>query len=208
MFDLDGTLLDTSEGILSSVRYIIDKAGLPPLDEAELKTFIGPPIQNSLRRRFGLTPEKAMELGNAFRERYKETDLLKAVPYPGIYELLGGLRAMGLRAAVATYKREDYAVDLLAHFGFLPYFDLVRGSDPAGQLTKADIIRQCIRDLQVRDQSKAVLVGDTLSDAQGAKDAGISFIAAGYGFGYRPKDTVEDAITVIAEPLELLRRLG
>ena len=76
LFDLDGTLLDTSEGILSSVRYIIDKAGLPPLDEAELKTFIGPPIQTSLRRRFDLTPEKAMELVVALGKIYKADGLV------------------------------------------------------------------------------------------------------------------------------------
>ncbi len=80
VFDVDGTLLDTSEGVLSSVQYTINKHNLPTIDEIKLRTFIGPPIQDSFARVYGLTGDILQELAVTFRNQYKDVDLLKAVP--------------------------------------------------------------------------------------------------------------------------------
>ena len=86
IFDVDGTLLDTTEGVLSSVRYTIETHKLDMPSEEELKKFIGPPIQDSFQRIYGFEKEKLQELATTFRNHYKDVDLLKAVPYEGILE--------------------------------------------------------------------------------------------------------------------------
>lgn len=91
VFDVDGTLLDTSEGVLASVKYTIKEHNLPEIDEEVLKTFIGPPIQNSFSKVYGLKGDILQELATTFRNQYKDVDLLKAVPYEGIYSVFEAL---------------------------------------------------------------------------------------------------------------------
>lgn len=121
VFDVDGTLLDTTEGVLSSVEYTIEHFGFEPLSEQRLKKFIGPPIQNSFADAYGLSGDILQEIASVFRNRYKDVDLLKAKPYDGIYEAMDSLVKKDVKIAVATYKRQDYAERILRHFGFDRY---------------------------------------------------------------------------------------
>ena len=192
ILDLDGTLLDTTEGILNAVRYTIDKCGLPDLSEETIKTFIGPPIQDSFRKAYCIEDtDKLQELATIFRNRYKDNDLYKAKPYPGIYQACEELQAADVLLAVATYKREDYAVDLLRHFGFDKYMTAIYGADHENILKKADIIQKCLNllDKPYRQnfRGNAVMVGDTENDRLGAQRAGIDFIGVTYGFGFQDK---------------------
>ena len=91
IFDLDGTLLDTSEGILNSVSHVIAQLGLEPLSQAQLKTFIGPPVQDSFRKHYNLHEDDIQLASNLFREHYKTVNLFKAKPYDGIYTLFDSL---------------------------------------------------------------------------------------------------------------------
>ena len=95
IFDLDGTLLDTSEGVFASVRHTVEALGKPALDEATLRTFIGPPVKLSLIRLYGLDEDAANHATEIFRTQYKDHDLLKAEPYAGIKDLIRALRAQG-----------------------------------------------------------------------------------------------------------------
>lgn len=190
VFDVDGTLLDTTEGVLSAVRYTINKEGLKPLTPEVQKTFIGPPVQESFARIYGVPEEEAQRLAAVFRSRYKGEDLLKAVPYPGIYELCEKLRKKGVAIAIATYKREDYARTLLQHFGFDKYSDVIYGADHFNKLKKADIICKCMERLGVTDYSCAVMIGDSDNDAIGAAGLGTDFLGVTYGFGFRTKEDV------------------
>ena len=116
IFDVDGTILNTTEGVLAAVKYTIDKMGFHPLDEAQLLTFIGPPIQDSFAKAYGLEGQILQVIAACFRDRYKDFELLKAVPYEGIYEVFQALSDNGVKLAVATYKRQDYAEDILRYF--------------------------------------------------------------------------------------------
>ena len=184
LFDLDGTLLDTSEGIMDSVRYTIARLGHEPLPVDTILKFVGPPIQNSLMTYVGLTLEEAQKGANIFRDYYKNNALFKASLYSGIKELLVELKNKGVKIGVATYKREDYAIDLLRYFGIANYCDVMHGADNENILTKADIVEMCISELK-EDKSDVLLVGDTVHDAKGAQDSGIGFIAVTWGFGYK-----------------------
>lgn len=190
LFDLDGTLLDTSEGILSSVKYTIDVMGFEPIDDGFFETFIGPPIQHTLQRIYHLDDATRDKAAAVFREHYSTVDLCKAKLYDGVLVTLSEIKQKGIKIAVATYKREDYTTKLLDKFGISPYCDWIQGSDFAGILTKADIIELCIQKLNV-DRNKVLMVGDTEHDLIGAKEAGRDFLAIQYGFGF--SNIVHDA---------------
>lgn len=195
IFDLDGTLMDTSIGVLKSVKYTIDKMKFEELSEEELRLFIGPPIQNSFRNKYRLDDNKTNEAALMFRNSYKEKFLYDAEVYPGVIELLSYLRSNNILTMVATYKREDYTLMLLEHFGLNKYFDFIKGSDMEGQLTKTDIVNLCI-EKSGQNKDNIVLIGDTKHDELGAKEAKIDFIAVTYGFGFKKGEKVEDAICV------------
>ena len=190
VFDLDGTLLDTSEGVLASVRYTIERFGFPTLGESQLKNFIGPPIQNSFAIAYGLKGEILQEIASVFRDRYKKFDLLKAVPYEGIYDVFQKLVEKGIQPAIATYKRQDYATEILTHFGFDKYTDIMYGGDHENKMKKNDIIRNAVRAAGVADLNDAVMIGDSDNDAIGAEMLGVRFIGVTYGFGFRTEADV------------------
>ena len=192
VFDLDGTLLDTSEGIGRSVAYVIKTMKYPEVSDEVMRTFIGPPIQRSFARVFGLDQDEANAAADMFRARYKESDILLARPYDGIFDTIRSLSKAGVRSAVATYKRQDYAEKILVHFGFDKVCDVICGSDLEGKLTKKDIIVNAIRKLGVSDKSRAVMVGDSDNDAIGAAECGVDFIAATYGFGFASAEDADE----------------
>lgn len=184
LFDLDGTLLDTSAGIQKSVEHTLRELALPALPTEVIRTFVGPPINRSLQKTFQLTDEQTQIATNVFRTLYKEKYLLEAAAYPGVMELLKKLREAGAKLGVATYKRDDYARQLLDYYGLSPLFDQIQGCDMESRWSKTDIIEMVLQRLGCMDKEQAVLVGDTVHDYTGAKECGIAFAAVGYGFGF------------------------
>ncbi len=205
VFDLDGTLLDTSEGIYRSLGYVIDTLNLERPGDDVMRTFIGPPIQRSFARVYGMDNDEANRAAGLFRDRYKDKDVLLARPYDGIIETIEKLNAAGIRTGVATYKRQDYADRILEHFGFDKVFRVMCGSDPEGLLTKKDIIENALKALGADDRYRAVMVGDSDNDAIGAGEIGVCFIGVTYGFGFASAGDVDeyDNIGAAARPEDI-----
>lgn len=193
LFDLDGTLLDTSEGIKHSVSYAISKMGYKSLPEDIILKFVGPPIQNSLMLYCGVDSVEAQKGANIFRDFYKNEALFEASLYEGVVPMLDCLKEKGIKIGVATYKREDYALELLNHFGITKFCSVIHGADNENKLTKADIINLCILELGC-NRSETVLVGDTEHDENGAIKAGVGFIAVTWGFGYKKRGETKYAM--------------
>lgn len=189
IFDVDGTLLDATEGILKSVSSSIEYFNLPPLPKETLLQFVGPPVLSSAMRFFQLSETQAQKFTDYFRTRYAAGDVFLAKPYPDIFKLLDILKSKGLKLGVATYKRQDYALELMKHFGFDKYMSAICGADNDNKLTKTDIVNLCIEKLGAAKDS-TVLIGDSVHDATGAQNAGISFIGVTYGFGFKSKDEI------------------
>lgn len=204
IFDLDGTLMDTSSGILMAVKDTIKDHGMPGLSEEKIRTFIGPPIQWSFEAQYGISKEEAQRMADTFRALYSTKHLLGAVPYPGIYDLLHALNERGMKSAIATYKREDYALRLLKHYHFDDYTDIMYGGDNDGTLKKHDIIQKCIDTADVKNLNEVVMVGDTLHDSNGAKELGVDFIGVSYGFGFHGDDA-KDIDSMADTPQDILR---
>lgn len=205
IFDIDGTLLDTSEGILSSVDFVINTMNLTKINSVTKQSFIGPMIHNSFRNVYHLPEDKVYQAANLFRKHYSEVDLDKAIPYENISELLSYLKEHHYRLGVATYKRQDYAEHILKIFDIAKYFDYIVGSDFAGKLTKQEIIDTCVANIGV-DKEKVLMIGDTDNDKLGAEKAGVDFLAVTYGYGFKPKDNLycakADTVTAIKNFIE------
>ena len=191
IFDLDGTLANTSLGVINSVKYTQCKMGLPYLSEEKMYSYVGPPMEESYNRNFGLTGEKLKQAVKYHKEYalakgYKELTL-----YDGVYELLVRLRAKNVKTAVATLKAQTTADKIFSEYKLDKLFDIVVGTDSATPKSKAQLLNDCIA-ATGEDKSDAVLVGDSVYDAIGAEQAGIAFIAVTYGFGFKSEDDLEN----------------
>lgn len=208
IWDVDGTLLDTSPGLLASTRYMIETLGLPKIPEDVLESFVGPRIQDSLDRVYGLTGDELKEAAAVFRDHYKEGDVLKAEPYPGIEEVLQKLSDAGIKMAVATNKRQDFTDSLMQKFGFDKYLSCVFGTDPAGKYVKTDLINMCVGYFPDIDRSEAVMIGDSAYDAKAALEVGVDFMGVTYGFDFKkPEDMVEYNPVGAAKDIKELKEL-
>ncbi len=190
IFDLDGTLLDTSNGILESVRKTIDIMGFPALSNKELLSFIGPPLRQSFIQTYRCTEEDAQKATVIFRNYYQAGAVLHAELYEGITELCQMLDKHGVKMGVATNKPQRFADVLLKKFDLERYMMSICGADEKGALSKSDLIRLCMIKIGALNK-ETVLIGDTENDANGASQAGIQFLAVTYGFGFKEHNGLE-----------------
>ena len=207
LFDLDGTLTDSKEGIFNSLRYAFEKLGEPIPTEEQLLTFIGPPMKDSFKNFCGYPEEKAAYATALFRERYVPIGKFENAPAPGMKELLARLKADGYRTALASSKPEELCVPICEKFGFAPSLDVIAGSLPLEERTKADVIRDAIARLGLTeaDKPQILMVGDRKFDVLGAKECGIDCVGVEF-FGYAEPNELRDAgavaVVQTAEELE------
>ncbi|MBR3271493.1 MAG: HAD family hydrolase [Clostridia bacterium] len=208
LFDLDGTLTESGEGILKSVQYALSALGIAEPDTEKLRVFIGPPLLDSFMRYYGMSKETAAQAVALYRERFRAVGMFENKLYPGVADMLQTLRAAGCTLAVASSKPEPFVRTILSHFGILDMFREVVGSTMDEKRTaKADVIEEALRRLQASEQrERVVLVGDTLHDVLGAKQAGVACAAVLYGYGTRA-ELAEAGATCLAETVEELKAL-
>lgn len=204
LFDLDGTLIDTTDGVLESVRFTIDKMQLVELKKEELLGFIGPPIYESFRKAYGLSDVEAQRATDIFRGYYKDNALYNANVYNGVINLLQTLINKGTNIGVATYKREDYALKILHYFCIDRYCEVMHGADNNNKLKKADIITRCVEELGATTQ-ETIFIGDTEYDYVGARAADVPFVGVTYGFGFKKTDRViRPELRLVDDPMEII----
>ncbi len=182
IFDLDGTLVDTSEGIYDCFNFALKSFGVP--EPYNFDGVIGGPLFDNFKNHFGLSESDAKQAVYVYRQRYAEVGIIKSKLYDGMAETLSTLKANGFKLAVATLKAERLAVPLLEKLDVAKFFDVIHGVDDNDKLTKADLINLCLNELNVKS-SDTVLVGDSKHDAVGADGAGVAFLPVTYGFGFK-----------------------
>lgn len=185
IWDFDGTLVDTSPGIFRSLRVAFQRLGYPDPSPELLSRFVGPPLFQAFQEHVGMSPQQAEQALLAFRADYEARGVYQSQLYPGLEEILRQLHAAGAKLGVATLKPERMARLLLRQFGLLDLMDACVGSDDQdrGTRTKAQMIQMVLDQVGCKNPQQAVLIGDTRFDLEGAKQAGVPFLAAGYGFG-------------------------
>ena len=199
LFDLDGTLTDSGEGITKSVQYALEKIGKPEPDLKKLRVFVGPPLLEQFEQYAGIDRETARKAVEIYRERYAPIGVYENELYPGILELLSGLKKRGYKLAIASSKPENFVRIVAEYFHIDSYFDEMVGSEPNGERTnKTEVIEEALKRLGLSDHREQVLmVGDKEHDVFGARRAGLECVAVSYGYG--TKEELENA-----HPLKLV----
>lgn len=184
LFDLDGTLIDSSEGITKCAQYALSKFGIDEPDLKKLEYFIGPPLVYTFAKHYGFDEEKCKEAVTYYRERYKPLGAYECSVYPGVAECIEALRAAGYRISVASSKPETMCKIILENFGILDLFDEVVGATDDGRInTKEQVLNEVMRRWSDISKENLLLVGDTIFDIEGANLAGIASIGVSFGFG-------------------------
>lgn len=184
LFDLDGTLTDSKEGIINSIQYALRCYDKEVKDRDELLPFLGPPLAESFCKYMGFSKEKALEAVGYYREYFSEKGLLENQVYDGAEDLLKALKSGGYELFLATSKPEVYAKQILEHFGLSEYFAFIGGATlDESRLNKADVIRYVLEETQITELSRVIMVGDREHDVRGAQANGIEVIGVLYGYG-------------------------
>lgn len=204
LFDLDGTLTDSGEGIINCAKMTLERFGLPIPSPDELRTFVGPPLGDSFMK-YGVPADRVEEAIAVFRSRYLPIGKFENHPYPGIRELLETLKAQGHRLYVATSKPEVTAVEVLEHFNLASFFDRICGATfDQSRVSKSDVIAFLLE--QIGADTDAVMVGDTAFDVIGAAAHGIPTIGVSWGYG-KVADMKKAGAAAIADTPEMLLTL-
>ena len=178
LFDLDGTLTQSEEGIWKSARYTLEKMGYPEPDAATLRKFIGPPLVWSFRELIGMTEEQALEAQEVYRGRYNTVGLFENRVYPGIRYALRRLKAAGFRMGVVTGKPAAASERILEHFGIRKFFETVVCATD-NKADKETMIRKALPE----GYGEAWMVGDRKFDMEGGIRAEIHTLGVTYGYG-------------------------
>ena len=206
LFDLDGTLTDSADGIINSIVHTLKHYGLPHDNRAALRRFVGPPLPESFQRYCGFSPEKAKEAVAGFREYFSEIGIFENTVYEGVSEMLSTLRKAGFTLAIATSKPEVFAERILSRFDLAKYFTAVAGATMDEKRTnKAQVILYALEKLGGREHSHVLMVGDREHDILGAKAVGIDSLGVLYGYGDRAELTAAGALLIAETPMDVCR---
>ncbi len=199
LWDLDGTIIDSEEGITKCVQYALNARGIDEPDLKQLRCFIGPPLELIFREKYGMTEEEAWQSVQKYRERFDVKGIFECSLYDGVKEVIAELKKKGYVQALASSKPETACRRILEHFGLTPYFDEIAGSTLDGSIsTKQEVLEELGRRMKHLGIAKEemCLIGDTKYDVIGANEFGIPCIGVCYGFGTKEELTKAGAVRV------------
>jgi phosphoglycolate phosphatase len=184
LFDLDGTLIDNSEGILNGFKYALTKLGRAGDADKLTREVIGPPLRSSFITIFGMSEEQTEEAVRLYREFFRPTGVYQCALYPHVEDMLARLKSAGMGVYLATSKARVFAETILEHKNLMRYFDGVVGSELDGRMDdKTEIVRHLVDQVLKPGYLPTVMVGDRSLDAEGALGCGVDSAAALWGFG-------------------------
>ena len=204
IFDLDGTLIKSEEGLYDSITYALEKSGVDPGDRKDMKRMIGPVLWESFQKFYNMSAEEADRANAYFVEAYDKEGLYNASVYEGVEQMLETLRNAGRILLVVTAKPRDMAERVLNHTGIDQYFQAVIGPARGNKKTdKGSLLKEALRFLEKTgtyhfQKEQAVMVGDRMFDMQGAVETGIRSIGVLYGYGDR-QELIDAGATLLAD---------
>ena len=209
LFDLDGTLIDSGEGIINALKYALQKFGIVEQDMNVLESFIGPPLKQRFKECYNFSNEECTKAVAYFREYYVPKGVFENRVYEGIPEVLKSLKARGKKIMVATSKPEELAHKILGQRGLRDYFDFIGGSlIDETRATKSEVLQYILEaNNLLEDTSKTIMIGDTKYDIIGAKHFNLATIAVTYGYGSKEEMVNAGADYVVESATELLTKI-
>lgn len=208
LFDLDGTIADSSKGIFNGLRYMAAELGLSELPEPVMRRFLGPPLLSSLETEYGITGDKALEGINAYREYYSVTGLMECAPYPGICTTIKELGISPTKLFVATSKPTPFAEKIIDSFGLTDCFTAVVGSNLDNTRTKKAEVVSFILDTYDLAKHECLMIGDRDSDIIGANKCGVDSLGITYGYGSIEELKSAGATFIAERPEDILSYAG
>jgi phosphoglycolate phosphatase len=208
LFDLDGTLVDTEPGVVTSILHAIDSLGLPHPDVDVLRSMLGPPLHDSFASVFGLAGEKRDAAIKSYRDYYSTTGLYDCTAYDGVPAMLQELTAAGYELLVTTSKAEPFAERVLEHVGLAGRFRAVHGATLDGAVrTKGQIVTRALAATGLAG-AECVLIGDREFDVTGAAGCGVATIGVSWGYGTAEELQGAGAVEVVDTPAGLAAAVG
>lgn len=198
IFDVDGTLFDTSDGIIQALNYVLKVYGRDEITTEDEANYIGPPIKKSLMEYQGMKENEADEATALYRKSYVEKFIKNSVWYDGAVETLEELKNRGWILGIATMKTMPQLEALLRDFHCRDLFSVLKAAREDGSLTKTQMLKDIKKEYPNAD--KYIMVGDTIGDYKASKEAGYDFVAVDYGYG----DIKDDGVSHIGQLLDLL----
>ena len=212
LIDLDGTLLDTIDDLAGAANAMLIELGHSPRPVEQMRSFVGKGadslVQRALTGRLDgqVEPAQLLSAVEVFRRHYARENGVTARCYPGVREGLAAMKSKGLSLACVTNKPIGFTLPLLERTGLMPAFDIVIGGDslPRKKPDPAQLLHVC-KGFDIAP-SEAVMIGDSVNDAQAARAAGMPVFVLPYGYNEGRDVATLDADAVI-ESLEHAARL-
>lgn len=209
LWDVDGTVVDASDGILRRLTIALDHFGKPAPTRAELVHWIGPPMFESFQKNVGMTPDESADAVAYYRTIGKADGYTTGAKlYPGVGELIADIDAAGVAQATASSKPEIQVLALAEHFDLAPHLQAIVGATPDEKTlaTKADIVAEALRRLEAvgADISRPVLIGDRHHDVEGGAANGVPVIFVSWGFSWPHEAEGAAAVVDTADQLRAL----
>ena len=199
IFDLDGTITDSYEGIVNAVKYSLDKIDFE-YDEKKLVSFIGPPLKDSYMA-MGFSEDESKNRINDFRDYYFEKGMKEMKLYDGIEDVIKKLYGDEYKIFLATSKVESSAKKILADCDLIKYFTFVAGATmDQSRVEKPDVIAYLIENTGIKPE-ESLMVGDRKHDILGAVLNNIDAVGALYGFG--SESEFEKAVFIAKKPSDI-----
>lgn len=202
LFDLDGTLTDSGEGIINCAWLALKAFDIPLPDRETMRVFVGPPLRDSFLR-FGVPESEVERAIEIYRSRYVPTGMFENTPYPGIRAMLAALKDAGHRLYVATAKPEEMAKAILEKFELSSYFLEIYGASMDDTRDSKDKVIAYVLE-QIGADSAPIMVGDTAHDVTGAGVHGVPCIGVSWGYGKVEDMVSAGAISIVHSPAQLL----
>ena len=209
LLDLDGTLVDSAPGIVSTIAFTLKELGRPVPPMSELLRWVGPPLPQSFEVRGNMSAEEAKEAVTIYRTRYLDVGVYDSKLFDGVAGLLRGLEDAGAHLAIATSKPTTPATIMLEHFTLSDHFDVIScAADDESRGTKAEVVEDALSGLRDKgfQTDNAIMIGDRVHDVEGAAAHGLETILVRWGYG-GPSEW-EQAQQLVDTPRQLHQALG
>ncbi len=204
IFDLDGTLSNSKEGITKCVQYALKSIDIIEEDLEKLEHFIGPPLLAEFMKSYNLNEEVGKECVATYRSRYVPIGVYETEIYPGTEDMLKELKRKGKYIALATSKPQSMAEEVLKYLKIDKYFDKVKGADLHGPVQSKDEVLTALFDMiENKDKEQYLMIGDTSFDIVGANKVGIDSIGVSFGFGDTKEMISHGALTIVESMKDL-----
>ncbi len=204
IFDFDGTLVDTSEGIFNSIIYALKEFGIIEHDREKLKYFIGPPLFHSFKEIYKVSDSEAEWLIEKYRERYREKSCEESIIYDGVKDMLKKLKNNGKKIAIASSKPQHFVDDISKHLGIYEYYDFVSAETFANKhSSKENLINDVLKYFNNPEKSDCLMIGDRFYDIDGANAVGLDSAGALFGLGETEELTKAGATYLLNLPEDI-----